>query len=56
MKGWPVVMWNFIMIYLMVSKIYRENLKLLAIICGLPVELAVHYGNIKHDYGHFEGF
>ena len=38
MKGLPFFMWNFIIIYPLVSKIYQENLKISAIIGRLPVE------------------
>ena len=37
MKGLTFLMWNIIMIYSLVSKIYWENLKVLAIIDRLPV-------------------
>ena len=37
MKGLSFLMWNFIMIYPLVLKIYRENLKISAITGRLPV-------------------
>ena len=39
MKGLTFLMWNFIMIYPLVSKIYRENVRISAIIDRLPVEV-----------------
>ena len=37
MKGLPFLIWNFIIIYPLVSKNYRETLKISAIIGRLPV-------------------
>ena len=37
MKGLTFLMWNFIMIYPLVKKLYRENLKISAITGRLPV-------------------
>ena len=36
-EGLNILMWNFIMFYQLVSKIYQENLKISAIIGRLPV-------------------
>ena len=42
MKGLSFLMWNFIMIYPLVLKILRENLKISAITGRLPVHVTVY--------------
>ena len=39
MKGLNFLMWNFIMIYPLVLKLHRENLKISAITGRLPVNI-----------------
>ena len=43
MKGLTFLMWNYIMIYQLVSLIYQENLKISAIVGRLPVTVPESY-------------